>query len=127
MSVEIHVTKIEAIGQGSVLVSVVIESEQIGSIELEVEGDLKTDSKTQDPIVQALGEVRDKLLTFADELQVELQTPDVLTRMVHLSLPDEATEWRMPSGRDPESQSSRPAALMAASSVARRPPPRSPC
>jgi hypothetical protein len=92
MSVEIHVTKIEAIGQGSVLVSVVIESEQIGSIELEVEGDLKTDSKAQDPIVQALGEVRGKLLTFADELQVELQTPDVLTRMAHLSLPDEATE-----------------------------------
>jgi hypothetical protein len=92
MSVEIHVTKIEAIGQGSVLVSVVIESDQIGSIELEVEGDLKTDSETQDPLIQALCEVRDKLLTFADELQVEMQTPDVLTRMVYLSLPDEATE-----------------------------------
>jgi hypothetical protein len=92
MSVEIHVTKIEAIGQGSVLVSVVIESEQIGSIELEVEGDLKKDSQTQDPLIHALGEVRDKLLAFADELQVEMQTPDVLTRMVHLSLPDEATE-----------------------------------
>jgi hypothetical protein len=92
MTVEIHVTKIEAIGQGSVLVSVVIESEQIGSIELEVEGDLKADSQTQDPLIQAVGEVRDKLVAFADELQVELQTPDVLTRMVHLSLPDEATE-----------------------------------
>ena len=92
MSVEIHVTKIEAIGQGSVLVSVVIESEQLGSMELEVEGGLKTLSQAQDPLVQALGEVRDKLLAFADELQAELQTPDVLTRMVHLSLPDEATE-----------------------------------
>jgi hypothetical protein len=92
MTVEIHVTKIEAIGQGSVLVSVVIESEQIGSIELEVEGDLQAGSQTQDPLIQAVGEVRDKLLAFADELQVELQTPDVLTRMVHLSLPDEATE-----------------------------------
>jgi hypothetical protein len=92
MSVEIHVTKIEAIGQGSVLVSVVIESEQIGSIELEVEGGLKTVSETQDPLIYALGEVRDKLLAFADELQVEMQAPDVLTRMVHLSLPDEATE-----------------------------------
>ncbi len=92
MSVEIHVTKIEAIGQGSVLVNVVIESEQIGSIELEVEGELNTDPQTRDPLIQALGEVRDKLLAFASELQVELQTPDVLTRMVHLSLPDEATE-----------------------------------
>jgi hypothetical protein len=92
MTVEIDVTKIEAIGQGSVLVSVVIESEQIGSIELEVEGDLKADSQTQDPLIQAVGKVRDKLVAFADELQVELQTPDVLTRMVHLSLPDEATE-----------------------------------
>ena len=92
MSVEIHVTKIEAIGQGSVLVSVVLESEQLGAMELEVEGDLKTDSQSQDPLIQALGEVRDKLLAFADELQAELQAPDVLTRMVHLSLPEEATE-----------------------------------
>jgi len=92
MSVEIHVTKIEASGQGSVLGSVGIESGQLGSRELEVEGGLKTLSQTQDPLVQALGEVRDKLLAFAGELQAELQTPDVLTRMVHLSLPVEATE-----------------------------------
>jgi hypothetical protein len=59
---------------------------------LEVEGDLTADSQTQDPLIQAVGEVRDKLLAFVDELQVELQTFDVLTRMVHLSLPNEATE-----------------------------------
>jgi hypothetical protein len=91
MSVEIHVTKIEAIGQGSVLVSVVVESE-LGPIELEVEGDLETDVETQDPLIHALGEVRDKLLAFADELQVKMKDPDVLTRMVNLSLPDDATE-----------------------------------
>jgi len=91
MSIEIHVTKIEAIGQGSVLVSVVVESE-LGPIELEVEGDLETDVETQDPLIHALGEVRDKLLAFADELQVKMKDPDVLARMVNLSLPDDATE-----------------------------------
>jgi hypothetical protein len=91
MSIEIHVTKIEAIGQGSVLVSVVVESE-LGPIELEVEGDLETDVETQDPLIHALGEVRDKLLAFADELQAKMKDPDVLTRMVNLSLPDDATE-----------------------------------
>jgi hypothetical protein len=91
MSIEIHVTKIEAIGQGSVSVSVVVESE-LGPIELEVEGDLETDVETQDPLIHALGEVRDKLLAFADELQVKMKDPDVLTRMVNLSLPDDATE-----------------------------------
>jgi hypothetical protein len=91
MSVEIHVTKIEAIGGGDVMVSVVIESD-LGQIELEVEGDLDSDSEVQDPLIHALGEVRDKLLAFAGELQAAMQTPDVLTHMVHLSLPEEATE-----------------------------------
>jgi hypothetical protein len=45
MSVEIHVTKIEAAGEGTVLVSVVVASE-LGPIELEVEGDLR---QTQRP------------------------------------------------------------------------------
>jgi hypothetical protein len=91
MSVEIHVTKIEATGEGMVLVSVVVASE-LGPIELEVEGDLTTDAEARDPLIHALGEVRDKLLAFAAELQAEMKDPDVLTRMVHLSLPDEATE-----------------------------------
>jgi hypothetical protein len=90
MSVEIHVTKIEATGEGTVLVSVV--ASELGPIELEVEGDLTTDAEAQDPLIHALGEVRDKLHAFAAELQAEMKDPDVLTRMVHLSLPDEATE-----------------------------------
>jgi hypothetical protein len=42
--------------------------------------------------IHALDEVKDKLLTFAGDLQADMKAPDVLTRMVHLSLPDEATE-----------------------------------
>jgi hypothetical protein len=81
MSVQIHVTKIEAIGEGKVLASVVAASE-LGPIELEVEGDLTTDAEAQDPLIHALGEVRDKLLAFAAELRVEMKDPDILTRMV---------------------------------------------
>ena len=88
---KIHVTKIEAIGEGDVLASVVIESD-LGQIELEVEASLKTDASTQDPLIHALDEVRNKLLAFAGDLQAEMKAADVLTRMVRLSLPDEATE-----------------------------------
>ena len=91
MPVKTHVTKIEATGAGSVLVSVVLESD-LGPIELEIEASLEADARTQDPIIHALDEVREKLLTFGADLQAEMKAPNILTRMVHLSLPDEAAE-----------------------------------
>ena len=84
-------TKIEAIGEDSVLVTVAIESD-LGPIELEVEADLKTDAEPQDPLVHALDEVRNQLLAFGSELQDEMKDPDVLMRMMHLSLPDQVAE-----------------------------------
>ena len=91
MPVRTHVTKIEAIGEGRVLVTVAIESD-LGPIELGVEADLKTDAETQDPIFHALDEVRNQLLAFGSELQDEMKDPGVLTRMMHLSFPDQVAE-----------------------------------
>jgi hypothetical protein len=83
------VTKIEAIGEGDVLASIVIESD-LGQIELEVEGGLKTDAMTQDPLIHALDEI--KLLAFAVELHPRQNIRGLHFGLVHLSLPDEATE-----------------------------------
>jgi hypothetical protein len=91
MPVQTHVTKIEAIGGGSVLVTVAIESD-LGPIELGIEADLETDAAIQDPLVHALDEVRNQLLAFGSELQDEMKNPDVLERMMRLSLPDQVAE-----------------------------------
>ena len=91
MPVRTHVTTIEAIGEGTVLVTVAIESD-LGPIELGIEADLKTDAETQDPLIHALDEVRNQLLAFGNELQDEMKDPDVLTRMMYLPFPDQAAE-----------------------------------
>jgi hypothetical protein len=59
MAVKTHVTKIEAAQQGGVLASIVIESD-LGLIEWEVHGDLKTDAAIRDPLPEALEQVRQK-------------------------------------------------------------------
>jgi hypothetical protein len=92
MAVKTHVTKIEATPEGGVLVLVAIESE-LGPVEFEVYADLKTDARSEDPLLNALDEVREKLLAFGRELQEAMQNPAVLAGMMHLSLPpEEATE-----------------------------------
>ena len=78
-------------GEGTVLVTVAIESD-LGPIELGVEADLKTDAETQDPLIHAIDEVRNQLLAFGSKLQDEMKDPDVLTRMMHLSFPDQVAE-----------------------------------
>jgi hypothetical protein len=49
MAAKTHVTKIEAAQEGGVLASIVIESD-LGLIEWEVHGDLKTDAAIRDPL-----------------------------------------------------------------------------
>jgi hypothetical protein len=86
MALKIHVTKIEAAEEGGALVSVVIESD-LGPIELEVHGDLKTDSSTRDPVAGAIEQVPQKLSDFGRDLQVEMQKSDAVMTMLRLSLP----------------------------------------
>jgi hypothetical protein len=90
MAVKTHVTKIEAAPEGGVLVLVAIESD-LGPVEFEVYADLKTDARSEIPLVNALDEVRQKLLAFGRDLQDEMQNPEVLAGMMHLSLPPDET------------------------------------
>jgi hypothetical protein len=91
MAVKTHVTKIEAAPEGGVLVLVAIESD-LGPVEFEVYADLKTDARSEIPLVNALDEVREKLLAFGRDLHDEMRNPEVLASMMHLSLPPEETE-----------------------------------
>ena len=93
MAVKTHVTKIEAVQEGGVLASIVVESD-LGLIELEVHGDLKTDASIRDPLADALEQVRQKLCDFARVLQDEMKQSNVVAKMQRLSLPqyEEDTE-----------------------------------
>ena len=87
MAVKTHVTKIEAAQEGGVLASIVIESE-LGLIELEVHGDLKTDTAIRDPLADALEQVRQKLADFGRDLQDEMKQSNTVAKMLRLSLPE---------------------------------------
>ena len=87
MAVKTHVTKIEAAPEGGVLASIVIESD-LGLIELEVHGDLKTDAAIRDPLADALEQVRQKLADFGRDLQDEMKQSNALAKMLRLSLPE---------------------------------------
>jgi hypothetical protein len=93
MAVKTHVTKIEAVQEGGVLASIVVESD-LGLIELEVHGDLKTDASIRDPLADALEQVRQKLCDFARDLQDQMKQSNVVAKMQRLSLPqyEEDTE-----------------------------------
>jgi hypothetical protein len=86
MAVKTHVTKIEAVQEGGVLASIVIESD-LGLIELEVQGDLKTDASIRDPLADALEQVRLKLADFGRDLQDEMKQ-STAAKMLRLSLPE---------------------------------------
>jgi hypothetical protein len=86
MAVKTHVTKIEAVQDGGVLASIVIESD-LGLIELEVHGDLKTDASIRDPLADALEQVRLKLADFGRNLQDEMKQ-STAAKMLRLSLPE---------------------------------------
>jgi hypothetical protein len=86
MAVKTHVTKIEAVQEGGVLASIVIESD-LGLIELEVHGDLKTDASIRDPLADALEQVRLKLADFGRDLQDEMKQ-STAAKMLRLSLPE---------------------------------------
>jgi hypothetical protein len=86
MAVKTHVTKIEAVQDGNVLASIVIESD-LGLIELEVHGDLKTDASIRDPLADALEQVRLKLADFGRDLQDEMKQ-STAAKMLRLSLPE---------------------------------------
>jgi|SRR5580704_7624958 hypothetical protein len=86
MAVKTHVTKIEAVQDGGVLASIVIESD-LGLIELEVHGDLKTDASIRDPLADALEQVRLKLADFGRDLQDEMKQ-STAAKMLRLSLPE---------------------------------------
>ena len=87
MAVKTHVTKIEALQEGGVLASIVVESD-LGLIELEVHGDLKTDGSIRDPLAGALEQVRQKLCDFGRDLQDEMSQSNMVARMLRLSLPE---------------------------------------
>jgi hypothetical protein len=86
MAVKTHVTKIEAVQEGGVLASIVIESD-LGLVELEVHGDLKTDASIRDPLADALEQVRLKLADFGRDLQDEMKQ-STAAKMLRLSLPE---------------------------------------
>jgi hypothetical protein len=86
MTVKTHVTKIEAAQEGGVLASIVIESD-LGLIELEVHGDLKTDAAIQNPLADVLEQVRQKLADFGRDLQDEMKQTNA-AKMLRLSLPE---------------------------------------
>jgi hypothetical protein len=86
MAVKTHVTKIEAVQEGGVLASIVIES-NLGLIELEVHSDLKTDASIRDPLADALEQVRLKLAEFGRDLQDEMKQ-STAAKMLRLSLPE---------------------------------------
>lgn len=84
MSVEIHVTKIEANRGRLRVVSVVIESENLDKS--------RQTQLPRTPLIHTLGEVRDERLACAGGLQAALQSPGVVTHIAHLSVSNEATE-----------------------------------
>jgi hypothetical protein len=87
MTVRTHVTKIEAVQEGGVLASIVIESD-LGLIELEVHGDLKSDAAIRDPLPDTLEQVRQKLADFGRDLQDEMMQSNAVAKMLRLSLPE---------------------------------------
>lgn len=92
MSVEIHVTKIEANRGRLGVVSVVIESENLDKSNRRSTATLRQTQTPRNPLIHTLGEVRDERLACAGGLQAALQSPGVATHMAHLSVSNEATE-----------------------------------